>query len=263
MDYVAGTQNELGHAMVTMIEPTHDPAELAEYNRWYEFDHAYSGVMIGPGAFAFRRWVATRALKDLRYPNPSTVAEPVDMGSFIAAYWFLDGSVEEHFQWSFAAMPGLVAAGRMNPNRTHVSTSLYDLCHVVNRAGWPVAGQIALDHPYQGMVAMWTDRADDASLDALAEWIGGTLAPKVLAGPVAQAITFAPRDMPGVPNSGVGVGTRLLTMFFVQADPREAWAAHFTGLDDAVKGSGLGTVGLVAPFIPVIPGTNTYLDELW
>ena len=37
----------------------------------------------------------------------------------------------------------------------------------------------------------------------------------------------------------------------------------FTGLDDAVTSSGLGTVGLVAPFIPVIPGTNTYLDELW
>ena len=110
MTYVAGTQNELGHAMVTMIEPTHDSADLAEYNRWYEFDHAYSGVMIGPGAFAYRRWVATRPLKDLRYPNPSSVADPVDMGSFIAAYWFLDGSVEEHFQWSFGAMPGLVAA---------------------------------------------------------------------------------------------------------------------------------------------------------
>src|SRR5688500_6123652 len=107
--------------------------------------------MIGPGAFAFRRWVATRPLKDVRYPNPSTVADPVDVASFIAAYWFLDGSVEEHCQWSFAAMPGLVAAGRMNPNRTHVSTSLYDLCQVVNRPGWPVAGQIALDHPYQGM----------------------------------------------------------------------------------------------------------------
>jgi hypothetical protein len=85
----------------------------------------------------------------------------------------------------------------------------------------------------------------------------------VLDGPVAQAITFEPRDMPGVPNSGVGVGSRLLTMFFVQSDPRDAWDAHFKGLDDAVKESSLGTVGLVAPFIPVIPGTDTYLDELW
>jgi hypothetical protein len=185
------------------------------------------------------------------------------MGSFIAAYWFLDGSVDEHFKWSFGAMPDLVAAGRMNPNRTHVSTSLYDLCHVVNRAGWPVAGQIALDHPYQGMVAMWTDRAEGTALDALADWIAQTLAPKVLDGPVAQAITFAARDMPGVPNSGVGVGTRLLTMFFVQSDPRDVWASRFTGLDTVVRDSGLGSVALVAPFIPVIPGTNTYLDQLW
>ena len=40
-----------------------------------------------------------------------------------------------------------------------ISTSLYDLRSVVNRPGWPVPGQITLDHPYQGMVAMWTDRA--------------------------------------------------------------------------------------------------------
>ena len=59
----------------------------------------------------------------------------------------------------------------MNPNRTHVSTSLYDLRSAVNRPGWPVGKQIALDHPYQGMVAMWTDVAPDASLDALADWI--------------------------------------------------------------------------------------------
>src|SRR5688500_4129121 len=113
------------------------------------------------------------------------------------------------------------------------------------------------------MVAMWTDLAPDPSRDAHADWIATAHAHKELDGPVAQAIAFAPRDMPGVRTSGVGVGTRLLTMFFVQSDPRDAWDAHFKDLDEAVKGSGLGTVGLVAPFIPVIPGTNTYLDELW
>jgi hypothetical protein len=113
------------------------------------------------------------------------------------------------------------------------------------------------------MVAMWTDRADDAPLETLADWIGQTLAPKVLDGTVAQAVTLAARDMPGVPNSGIGVGTRLLTMFFVQNDPRDVWGSRFTGLDAAVRDSGLGKVGLVAPFIPVIPGTNTYLDQLW
>ena len=81
--------------------------------------------------------------------------------------------------------------------------------------------------------------------------------------PVAQALVFTPRDFPGVPNSGVGVGQKVLVAWFVQADPRDAWAEHFAGLGDAVKASGLGTVGLVAPFIPVVPGTPTYLDQLW
>jgi hypothetical protein len=96
-----GTHVDLGHAMITMVEPTNDPARLAEYNRWYEHDHAYSGVMVGPWAFSYGRWVATRALKDLRYPTPSTVADPVDTGSFIAFYWYIKDKVDEHFAWSF------------------------------------------------------------------------------------------------------------------------------------------------------------------
>ena len=37
-----------------------------EYNRWYERDHIYAGCMVGPWFFAGGRWVATRALKELR-----------------------------------------------------------------------------------------------------------------------------------------------------------------------------------------------------
>jgi hypothetical protein len=204
-------------------------------------------------------------LKDLRYPNPSTIANPIDLGSFIAAYFYVDGSADEHFKWSFGAMPTLVAEGRMNPNRTHVNTSLYDFTGSVNREGWPVGAHIALDHPYQGMVALWCDRAPDGDLAQLDLWLRKTLHPSVLTkdGPVAQAHTFSPRDMPGVAGSGVGVGEKLLTLYFLQCDPRDAWAKHFTGLDERVRASGYGTVGLVAPFIPVIPGTNTYLDQLW
>ena len=57
MGYVEGTHIDLGSALVTFVEPTRDPHDLAEYNRWYEHDHAYSGVMAGPGAFSFGRFV--------------------------------------------------------------------------------------------------------------------------------------------------------------------------------------------------------------
>jgi hypothetical protein len=59
-----------------------------------------------------------------------------------------------------------------------------------------------------------------------------------------------------------GVGTRLTLMWFLQRDPREVWQEHFAGLDEQIAASGLGRVELVAPFIPTIPGTDTYVDQL-
>ena len=57
---------KLGTLLFTMVEPTR--GHEVEYNRWYEHDHFYSGCMIGPWQFAGDRFVATRRLKDLRYP---------------------------------------------------------------------------------------------------------------------------------------------------------------------------------------------------
>jgi hypothetical protein len=52
-------------------------------------------------------------------------------------------------------------------------------------------------------------------------------------------------------------------LWFLEADPRECWERHFTGLDTEVAaGPGLGRVELVAPFIPTIPGTDAYVAEL-
>ncbi|GAA2764735.1 hypothetical protein GCM10010103_37760 [Streptomyces paradoxus] len=59
-----------------------------------------------------------------------------------------------------------------------------------------------------------------------------------------------------------GVDTRLTLLWFLQTDPRECWEPYFTGLDTAVAESGLGRVELVAPFIPTVPGTDTYVDRL-
>jgi hypothetical protein len=259
-----GTQIDLGHAMITMVEPTHDPDRLREYNRWYEHDHAYSGVLVGPWAFAYRRWVATQPLKALRVPDPSTVADPVTNGSFIAFYWYLDGKVDEHFAWSFPQTQWLHEQGRMNPDREHVSTSLYDFRGSVNRPGWPVPAQIALDHPYAGLVVAWLDRAPSANESDLDAWILEKWLPAVASdgSPVGQALSFAPRDFPNVPGSGVGVGEKRCVAFFLQSDPRDAWSDHFAPLQSAVDGTGVATLGLLAPFIPVIPGTDTYLDEL-
>src|SRR4051794_3381601 len=260
-----GTHVDLGHAMITMVEPTRDPERLREYNRWYEHDHALSGVMVGPWAFSYRRWVATRDLKALRSPDPSTVADPLAKGSYLAFYWYLEGRVDEHFAWSFPQTQWLTEQGRMNPDREHVSTSLYDFRGAVNRPGWPVPAEIAMDHPYDGLVATWLDRAPDATTDAVVDWVTATWAPEAChdGAPVAQALGFTPRDFPGVPGSGVGVDEKVLVAWLAHGDPRDDWATIERSLTAPLAGSGVATLGLLAPFVPVVPGTETYLDELW
>ena len=222
-------------------------------------------MLVGPWAFSYRRWVATKPLKALRYPDPSSIADPVTAGSFIGFYWYLKDRIDEHFAWAFPQTQWLTEQGRMNGEREHVSTSLYDFQGSSNQPGWPVPPEVALDHPYSGLVVAWLDRLPDASYDDLDQWTRIAWLPTIVAAnsPVAQALVFAPRDFPNVPNSAVGAGERICCAFFLRCDPRDVWREHFADLTGGVAASGLAELGLVAPFIPVIPGTPTYLDELW
>ena len=88
----------VGSMLFTMVDP--QKGHEVEYNRWYERDHFYAGCMIGPKLFAGKRWVATKELKDLRFPRGDTpVASPVEAGSYLAIYYVLEGCHEEHFAW--------------------------------------------------------------------------------------------------------------------------------------------------------------------
>jgi hypothetical protein len=76
---------KVGSALFTLVDP-HCGHEKA-YNRWYERDHFYGACLSGPYLLAGSRWVATRELKDLRWPaDDTTVAAPVDAGSYVAIY---------------------------------------------------------------------------------------------------------------------------------------------------------------------------------
>ncbi len=77
---------------------------------------------------------------------------------------------------------------------------------------------------------------------------------------------FRPTPLPGDRMTYVrqveGVDTRLTLLWFLEADPRECWSEHFTGLDTDVSDAGLGRVELVAPFVPTVPGTDAHVAEL-
>ena len=110
--------------LFTLVDPT--PGFEVAYNRWYERDHFYGGVMVGPGTLSGRRWVATRALKDLRFPTEpsghSPVTNPIDAGSFLATYFIDAASVANHFAWASEEVHKLYAAGRGVEERTRCCT---------------------------------------------------------------------------------------------------------------------------------------------
>ena len=102
----------IGSALITMVEP-HVGHEVA-YNRWYEDDHFYAGAMAMPWMFAGRRYVATTDLQALRQPRTgSAVADPIELGKYIAIYWINTGRYAEHLRWSLGINNRLLADGRV------------------------------------------------------------------------------------------------------------------------------------------------------
>ncbi|MFG3259372.1 hypothetical protein [Streptomyces sp. NPDC048172] len=255
-----------GHALITMVEP--HPGHERAYNRWYEDDHYIAGAMAMPWIYAGRRWVATRDLQLLRYPADSAVARPVTAGCYISTYWITEGRYDEHMKWTVAINKRLNRDDRVHQDRTHVFTSFQNHEATLYRdADKGPRDFHALDHPYQGLVVEVIDSADAGQRAELLEWLRDEHLPARLKGSASAMVTvFRPTPLPGDRMTYVkqveGVDTRLTLLWFLEADPRECWEESFAGLGGDVAGSGLGRVELMAPFVPTIPGTDMYVDEL-
>ena len=254
----------IGSALITMVEP--HPGHEHGYNRWYEDDHFYSGAMAMPWMFAGRRWVATRDLQLLRYPDDSVVAQPVTSGCYLSTYWITAGRYRDHLRWTVATNARLLPDGRVFQERTHVFTAFQDYAGVVYRDGELGPRDIhALNYPYQGLVLEVVDATTPDQRAALLEWLRTTHLPEVLAGsPASMACLFHPFPLPpgatyvqDVP----GGDARVTVLWFLEQDPRACWS-HFSGLAEPVAAAGLGRVEFVGPFIPTIPGTDVYVDQL-
>ncbi|MEU2261223.1 hypothetical protein ABZ557_13270 [Streptomyces sp. NPDC019645] len=256
-----------GHALITMVEP--HPGHEYAYNRWYEDDHYYAGAMAMPWMFAGRRWVATRELQLLRYPEKSAVARPVTAGCYLSTYWITEGRYDDHMRWTVGINKRLNRDGRVHQARTHVFTAFQDHVATVYRDG--AAGprdHHALDHPYAGLVLEVVDAESPERRAELLEWLRSSELPRRLrrkrgaGSPAAMVTVFRPTPLPLDRMTYVqqveGVDTRLTLLWFLEQDPREGWEERFAGLDAGQ----LGRVELVAPFIPTVPGTDRYVDEL-
>ncbi|NLA35071.1 MAG: hypothetical protein GX868_05205 [Actinobacteria bacterium] len=264
---------KLGMMLFTLVDP-HKGHEVA-YNRWYERDHFYGGCMIGPGILAGARWVSTREYKDLRFTGAgefdSPVAEPIDAGSFLATYFVQKGHEGEHFGWATPQVFKLYEAGRGFDEREHAHTVLYSHRGEFSRDVDGVPVELALDHRFAGLVSIHVDRAEGVGYTQFAEWLD-TEGRSILLdadSPVAIVAASSPvipkpgeGEAPMKLGTGPGTPQRTMLLAFLDDAPK-AHLDRFRTFVDALEASGLARVVLVAPFIPTIPGTDTYTDQLW
>ena len=135
---------QIGEMLLTLVEPRR--GHEAAYNRWYERDHFYAGCLVGPWLFAGKRWVAPKALKQVRFPDDSPIARPtVQAGSYCAMYWIHEGRHDEHHAWANQQAHQLYKDGRGFQERTHVHTLMYTLDSTIYRDDDPVPIELALD----------------------------------------------------------------------------------------------------------------------
>jgi hypothetical protein len=254
----------VGSLLWVFTDP-HRGHEVA-YNRWYERDHYYAGCMIGAWTVAGSRWVATRPHKGIRLPADPSMPFPRDAGSYACVYYVLDGHHDEWIDWATPQANWLYEVDRGFQSRTHYNTGTYRHEWRAYRDPDPVPVELALDHRYGGLVALFVDPTGSGGQEALDTWFDEHLPAWLRDSPVASVSAWSPvplrSDKPDfVPVDPEGE-RRWLYLLYVEGDPLESWA-HHRDLLEQLEASGLGTVALAAPFVPTDIGTDRYVDELW
>jgi hypothetical protein len=251
----------LGTVLFSIAEPK--PGHEREYNRWYERDHFFAGCMIGANYFSARRWVATKPLKALRFPAETPVTPEIAKGSFLHTYWILAGTYPETLRWSVDQVLQLYKQKRMEPPRENISSGFYCYDWGLFRDADGVPAEMALEYPYRGIAATMIDRDPGVGDADLSGWLKDHRLP----GHVAMTLCLRPEALPDDAPANVPrpdpdeFDRRYLLLSFLDADPADGWDA-FGGLASALGDSGLGRVIYAAPFIPTVPGTDRYIDEL-
>lgn len=256
----------LGSVLFSIVEP-HKGHER-EFHRWYERDHFFAGCMIGANFFSGRRWVATRPLKALRFPADTPVTPDIARGSYLVTYWILAGTYADTLRWSVDQVLQLHKQNRMQPPRDNISTAFYQYVWGVFRDQDGVPPELALEHPYKGIASVMVDRPDGVDEAAFAEWWRDYLSGFLKDSPIAMALCLRPESLPDDapayvlrPDPAL-LDKRHLFLVFLEQEPANWWHQRFAALSEAADKAGRGKVVYAAPFIPTVPGTDKYVDEL-
>jgi len=255
----------LGSILVSLLEP--QAGQEVAFHRWYERDHFYAGCMVGAHFFAGRRFVATRALKALRYPASSSTVADTSIGSYLALYWMERGHHAETERWAVDRVLWLTENGRMQGERKSVHACFYTHRWAACRDADGVPPELGLDHPFAGVVLVMSQRPEGVDAGARDAWLLEEHLPRVLPGSAAALCLSLtplalPPDSPAYAPAPPGFERRSLELYLLDDDPRACWDALFAPFGARLSAEGLGEVGFAAGFVPTVPGTDRYADQL-
>jgi len=128
--------------------------------------------------------------------------------------------------------------------------------------------ELALDHPYRGFVTVFIDRDDSISNEEFWSWLRTEHLPALMPGSDADLVAaFTPValevDAPGDVPREKARDNRTVLLWFLNTPPEVAWEPVIAEHRRQLEAAGKGTVIAALPFIPTIPGTDTYTDKLW
>ncbi|HKN52250.1 MAG TPA: hypothetical protein VJX66_07110, partial [Amycolatopsis sp.] len=172
---------------------------------------------------------------------------------------------QEWGAWGGKEVHRLHKEDRMFEERDHIHTKMYRYRGGVSRDPDGVPPEIALDHGFKGLAVTFVEGEDRKLLD---RWYRETYLPRAQqVSPVAMTLAFTaipiPSDAPGDVPRVADDEKRMLYLSFLDSDPMEVWDPLFVKQAEEVEAGGFGRVIWAGAFIPTIPGTDTYTDQLW
>src|SRR5690606_18656985 len=127
-------------------------------------------ALLAPFTIAGQRWVATRELKQLRYPDRGPFG-PATAGSYLTMFWIQAGHLAHQQAWVNRQMAPLAAAGRVFDERDVQIATVYDHVGSMRRDADGVPPFMALDHRFAGCAWMIFERDDATPAGDFAEWL--------------------------------------------------------------------------------------------
>jgi hypothetical protein len=240
----------LGGALITLVEA--HPGHAEAYNRWYERDHFYSGVLTGPGVLAGGRFVAPPALKAMRQGPDSAF---LTSGTFLAVYFLQTGEQDSFGAWVAARVRALAAhPDRMFPHRDHLLGGLFDHAFTI-APGSDLPDFMALDRRFAGLGFLLLEPGDSVSTPAIEACVRQALGATDAGAPAPLAIAFRTATTSALPTGGAP-RDQIVILDFVDAPPSTALNARMTQIADNFVRSGLGRAVVSAPFRPTVPGSK-------